>query len=317
MIYPQGVKGSCRHLDVLCGITSQDRCTKETPVSIHLHLQRYPSKHQEDENPRLVNVLVLENYTSKHYHNRIEAMIDKMKFQQINGNSNKYMRIATELPRACITFGNRTLRIHEATRDLQDAERDALKMSKFLQCVEDLVLSNFIEILTQTLLDGDNSKCDQDDYNPATKKGHCSLLETPEPTTAFHYPVGEQESYDAPNSVVSHISKSDPYAPHSDSRPTKPFNHDNNLVCHHEDSMRIPTHCHVFSSDQSLIPEEVITIRHGLRDSSNKDTFCKQVGCFSSKKNKFTAANREDIPVGGAVTCITRWLGHRVSCSII
>jgi hypothetical protein len=103
-------------------------------------LQRYPSKHQEDENPRLVNVLVLENYTSKHYHNRIEAMIDKMKFQQINGNSNKYMRIATELPRACITFGNRTLRIHEATRDLQDAERDALKMSKFLQCVEDLVL---------------------------------------------------------------------------------------------------------------------------------------------------------------------------------
>jgi hypothetical protein len=63
------------------------------------------------------------------------------------------MRIATELPTACITFGNnsRTLRIHEAASDLHKAERDALKMSKFLQHVEDLVLSKFIEIMTKIL----------------------------------------------------------------------------------------------------------------------------------------------------------------------
>ena len=109
------------------------------------------------------------------------------------------------------------------------------------------------------------------------------------------------EPHVAPNSVVSHISESNPYAPHSDSRPTKPFNHDDNLVWHHEDSMQIPTHCDVFSLDQSPIPEEIITIRHGLRKrSGNEDIFCKLVGCFLSNRNKFEPANRDGIPIGGS-----------------
>ena len=273
-------------------------------------MQRYPSTLDDSiKNPRLVNVLVLENYTSQHYHKQVEGMINNMDFQQMGDHSKKYMRIATELPTACITFGNnsRTLRIHEAASDLHKAERDALKMSKFLQHVEDLVLSKFIEIVTKIVLAAsDNSIRDQheDDHIASSKivdNCDCSKLVTPKPAEAFHYPVSKSEPHDAPNSVVSHISESNPYAPHSDSRPTKPFNHDNNLICHHEDSMRIPTHCYAFSLDQSPIPEEIITIRHGLRKrSGNEDIFCKLVGCFSSNSNKFEPANRDVIPIGGS-----------------
>lgn len=178
-------------------------------------------------------------------------------------------------------------------------------MSKFLQHVEDLVLSELIEIVTKILLAGDNSMHakHEDDHIIASKQVDncdCSKLATPKPAEAFHFPVSKSVPHDAPNSVVSHISESNPYAPHSDSRPTKPFNHDDNLVCHHEDSMRIPTHCYAFSFDQSPIPEEIITIRHGLRRSGDKDIFCKLVGCFSSNSNKFVLANRDDIPIGGS-----------------
>ena len=96
-------------------------------------------------------MLVLENYTSHQYISQIEGMINSMKFQQMGEHSKKYMRIATELEKAQITFGNNInkLRIHEADTDMHKIERDALKMSKFLQHVEDAVLSKFINILTE------------------------------------------------------------------------------------------------------------------------------------------------------------------------
>eukprot|EP00956_Cyclotella_meneghiniana_P018192 scaffold30111_cov43-Cyclotella_meneghiniana.AAC.1 len=98
---------------------------------------------------------------------------------------------------------------------------------------------------------------------------------------------------------VSHISDSNPYAPHGDSRLTKPFNHNDKIVCHHEDSMRIPTHCYAFSVNHSPVPKEIITIGHGLRNRQ-KDNFCTLIGCFSSITNKFVAANRDDIPMEGS-----------------
>jgi hypothetical protein len=65
--------------------------------------------------------------------------------------------------------------------------------------------------------------------------------------------------------------------------------------------MRIPTRCYAFSLDLSPIPEEIITIGHGLRKrSGNEDIFCKLVGCFSSNRNKFEPANSDDIPIGGS-----------------
>ena len=111
-------------------------------------MQRYPSREGgvvKNKNSRHVNVLVLENYMSHRYVSQIECMINSMKFQQMGEHSKKYMRIATELERAQITFGNNInkLRIHEADTDMHKIEKDALKMSKFLQHVEDAVLSKF------------------------------------------------------------------------------------------------------------------------------------------------------------------------------
>lgn len=264
-----------------------DVCADEIPLSIQLYMQRYPTGSSGTNNKRYVNVLVLENYTSRKYHLRMEDMINEMKFQQMRDNSSKYMRIATELPNAFITFGNNqnTLRIHEASTCMEKAEREALDMSKFLHHIEDLVLSRFIEIISEIVTD-------------SLPSGSVQLGNNQLAQEVFHLPVGKSSAYDAPNSVVSHISKRDPYAPHSDSRPIKPFNHDNNSVWHHEDSMRIPTHCHVFSSDGGSIPEEIITIRHGV-PTGMATNFCEQVGCFSSKENKFIFAKRKDIPIGG------------------
>lgn len=300
LFYPHGVEGACRHLDVICGITPQDSsATEESRVSIKLHMQRYPSREGgvvKNKNSRHVNVLVLENYMSHRYISQIERMINSMKFQQMGEHSKKYMRIATELERAQITFGNNInkLRIHEADTDMHKIEKDALKMSKFLQHVEDAVLSKFIDILTE-IVQGDLSK----PASKIVKKKACFNLPTPTPNQVFHYPISDNEPYDAPNSVVSHISDSNPYAPHSDSRPIKPFNHNNKVVCHHEDSMRIPTHCYAFSLDHSPVPKEIITIRHGLRNGQD-DNFCTLIGCFSSITNKYVPAYRDDIPMGGS-----------------
>lgn len=124
-------------MDVLCGITPEGSSTEETRVSISLHMQRYPSTLDDGiKNPRFVNVLVLENYTSQHYLKQVEGMINNMDFQQMGDHSKKYMRVATELPKACITFGNstRTLRIHEAATDLCKAERRTQDVQVFAAC---------------------------------------------------------------------------------------------------------------------------------------------------------------------------------------
>lgn len=81
LVYPQGINRSCHHLDVLCDITPQGSSTEETRVLISLHMQRYPSTLDDgNKNPRLANVLVLENNTSQHYHKQIESMINNMDF---------------------------------------------------------------------------------------------------------------------------------------------------------------------------------------------------------------------------------------------
>jgi hypothetical protein len=89
LVYPQGVDGSCEHLDVLYGITPQgSSSSEETQVSISLHVQWYPSTLDDSiKNPRLVNVLVLENYTSQHDHKQVEGMINNMNFQQMGDHS--------------------------------------------------------------------------------------------------------------------------------------------------------------------------------------------------------------------------------------
>eukprot|EP00956_Cyclotella_meneghiniana_P008471 scaffold11429_cov48-Cyclotella_meneghiniana.AAC.1 len=69
-------------------------------------------------------------------------------------------------------------------------------MSKFLQHVEDAVLSKFIDILTE-IVQGDLSK----PASKIVKKKTCFNLPTPTPNQAFHYPISDNEPYDAPNSV--------------------------------------------------------------------------------------------------------------------
>lgn len=293
-------------LDVSSGVSETGTCLSSDGPSVNVHLQKHPSTEG-----RYVNVLILQNYLSKEYTDKMEGMLNELCFQNRNSNSGTYMRIASQLPNTHITFGNSidSIKLYEATEDIQSVELQSLVMSEHLQRLEDLVLKNAIEILQVILLEKEPG------YTPsssASERRHLSdsvdvdLKASPLRSSdgVFALPIGAQLPLDRPNAAVSHASRGcKPMRGHSDTRPFKPCNHDNDYECFHEAAMRIPTHCHVFSLDGSPIPDKVLTIRHGLPDEASTTHFCKQLGYFSSHNVVFVEwrmGEIEGIPMGGA-----------------
>lgn len=304
-------------LDVSAGVSETGTCLTSDGPLVSVHMQKHPYIEG-----RYVNVLILQSYLSKEYTDRVEGMINKLCFQNRNGNSGTYMRIASQLPNTHITFGNsiESLKLYEATEDIQPVEIDSLVMSEHLQRLEDMVLKNAIDIVQGILLQKD----------PGSSRGNILEVDIPSisvsdssqlsdsrdddlkalslrsSSEAFSLPIGAKQPLDRYNAVVSHASRGcKPMKPHSDTRPFKPCNHDNDYECFHEDAMRIPTHCHVFSLDGSPVPNHILSIRHGVPLKASASTnFCELFGYFSSNDDAFKegggVGDNVGIPMGGA-----------------
>lgn len=289
-----------------------------------IYLQQHPL-HPE----RHVNVVIMDNYYSTDYEKKIPTWMNKMKFQNMNNKSGVFFRLASILdndttPKPLMTFGNTSnnLRLHEATPDISQYEKDVLTMARFMYSLFDEVISEAKMMLKDTMSKNalDATLTNTEDVVSNFKELHCDEGVSAGSSeidvgTPFVIPVGKDSPNDSPNSIASHASRMKYYDHHTDSGKFRPDTHDNAHIESHEDLMRITTQCLAYTLDGTPVPPELIGIRHGLPGTtSGNHKFCTHVGYFCSKRKAFVSCaikNYDYIPMEGIICSHTQMIGSQ------
>ena len=288
-------------LDVLSGVSNNGTCPSEEGVFVDYYIEKHPFS------DRYIVVATLHNHISSEYLLRVASKIGEMEFQQQNGKPDAYLRISSsvthpKLAHPLVTFGNNEehLTLYEATPSVSDLERDTLAMTNYLYRKGEEVLEVILRaIITPMLLSMNRLGCP---VNLLSDEVAC------EGSVPRHHPFifgsGDQ-AMDAPDSMVVNLTKNRPYSEHSDTRPLKPCNHDNDIIGRHEDDMQIATTCYAFAiNSEDMVPDILLRLNHGMPSAKNDDhdKCCLIIGHFSSRRNRFIhgcESQLKSIPLGG------------------
>lgn len=156
------------------------------------------------------NIFVLRDFLSDDVMDNWQQMENSLLFQKsTQGNTNKYLRISSKVqPPPLVIFGNniQNLRAYEATQ-VGDIEEIVLKMAKYTFDLMDNVIDEVIHDITLCLQRRQRKK------QRMTMESPCIRFQT---------------KRDTPDSVVTLLSKGrKTYKHHTDTRPSKFDNHDN------------------------------------------------------------------------------------------
>lgn len=279
-------------LDVLAGIRQQETCETSRGARIRLAMQEHSTIPG-----RYVNVMILENHLSNDHLAASTVQLGEIHFQHQNNNTKSYLRIATRIhdnevrPPPLITFGStlESLRLHEATADISEMEKEILLMTTYMYDIMDQVEIQLVNIVTDIM---------KQSTLLSAGPGHCNVNQ------CLPYPVGEDNtSQDSPDSLVMQVSIDKPYTPHYDGGELKACNHCNDSFIHHDKRMPIATTCYVQPVNKGTdTPDGIVSIRHSsLKNDDGSFNFLKYIGFFSSQEHAFIQVCEKDmISMGGS-----------------
>ena len=281
-------------LDVCANITPNGSCLTEEGPLIKIYLKRHPT-----EKHRNIATVVLEDMFSKEFVDRCEGNLNKLKFL-IDGN--RILRFSTvpieneeEQPYPMVTFGDRILRVYEATKQTE-FEAQLMKMGNLLfswmneakilslSKMKDSLLSKTAESLSDKVLN-------------ASKVTDCAHHST----DVFQWPVSEPDKSlkVTLDSQVWVAANNRSYTLHSDTDPDKPCNHDDSFIWSHKEAMEIVTMAFAKPNEEGeKLHYPIASLIHAKK--GNEDVLCEVIGFFCSKARQFVSWNSNvcGIPLG-------------------